>query len=207
MFKAAVTSKGQITIPKEVREHLELEKGSIVSFSLQDTNREKNVLMIKDFVYEECTVCKGEGKINESLCIVCRGSGEIKKELLVMEEILFLMQVGRAYGISVLLLQDEYSKAMLAQQETLDTHVTKLKARTTDYPIIRLSGDENKYSQETIHIFNDFYQKGIIKEISPRSTSNPNKFMIPSDIILDEILSLLFTTEAKEEVTGWFDRN
>ncbi|ARJ25937.1 AbrB family transcriptional regulator (plasmid) [Bacillus mycoides] len=207
MFKAAVTSKGQITIPKEVREHLELEKGSIVSFSLQNTNREKNVLMIKDFVYEECTVCKGEGKINESMCIVCRESGEIKKELLVMEEILFLMQVGRAYGISVLLLQDEYSKAMLAQQETLDTHATKLKTRTTEYPIIRLKGDENKYSQETIHIFNDFYQKGIIREFSPRSTSNPNKFMIPSDIILDEIVSLLFTSEAKEEVTSWFDRN
>lgn len=207
MFKAAVTSKGQITIPKEVRDYLELEKGSIVNFSLQNANGEKNVLMIKDYVYEECSVCKGKGKINESMCIVCRGNGEIKKGSLIMEEILFLMQVGRAYGISVLLLQDEYSKTMLAQQENLDTHATKLKTRTTDYPIIRLTGAVNKYSQETILIFNDYYQKGIIREFSPRSTSNPNKFMIPSDIILDEILNLLFTSEAKEEVTGWFDRN
>ncbi|MGH0533178.1 AbrB/MazE/SpoVT family DNA-binding domain-containing protein [Bacillus paranthracis] len=207
MFKAVVTSKGQITIPKEVREHLELEKGSIVSFSLQNTHGEKNVHMIKDYVYEECTVCKGKGKMNTSMCIVCRGSGEMKKELLIMEEILSLMQVGRAYGISVLLLQDEYSKTMLAQQEDLDTHGAKLRTRATEYPIIRLEGEENKYSQETIHIFNDFYQKGIIREFSPRSTSNPNKFMIPSDIILDEIVNLLFTSEVKEEVTGWFDRN
>ena len=36
MSEATVTSKGQITIPKNIREHLGLHTGSTINFDLQD---------------------------------------------------------------------------------------------------------------------------------------------------------------------------
>jgi AbrB family looped-hinge helix DNA binding protein len=38
-FDAVVTSKGQLTIPKEVRERLRIRSGSTVRFTLEDGNR------------------------------------------------------------------------------------------------------------------------------------------------------------------------
>jgi antitoxin PrlF len=43
---AKITSKGQITIPREVRQQLNLEKGSIVSFTV--TNGHAELTPVKD---------------------------------------------------------------------------------------------------------------------------------------------------------------
>lgn len=44
MYKSTMTSKGQITIPKEMRDHLGLREGSVVMFDVKD---ERGVLMTK----------------------------------------------------------------------------------------------------------------------------------------------------------------
>ncbi|NWO12699.1 AbrB/MazE/SpoVT family DNA-binding domain-containing protein [Virgibacillus sp.] len=79
MNQATLTSKGQVTIPKEIREFLELHTGDHILFETIDF--ENRVVSLKKDQKNtiECPVCGGKGFIYESneSCFVCDETGTI----------------------------------------------------------------------------------------------------------------------------------
>lgn len=192
MIKASLTSKGQITIPKEIREYLGLDTGDTVVFRIDESNT--LVTFGKDIETIKCPMCFGHGEFtshgsvgdkHETLkCPVCQSSGLIKTDISAFQEIANLMHVSMRYRIAVSLIQrdEDFTEKLI--------------------PEIKLSS--KLYPQDTLILFQDYYQLRLIEECAPKSISEQAKFMNPSDSELDEILCLLQTTEAKETVKNWF---
>lgn len=73
MYKVELTSDGKVSIPLEIREHLELHTGeSLVFFTSTDTTTKK-VEIIKEHNVTECPVCLGEGTLIKKFypCFAC----------------------------------------------------------------------------------------------------------------------------------------
>ena len=86
-----ISSKGQITIPKEVREHMKLQTGDVLSFKI---NKENNTISLEKGVIE-CKLCKGAKTIGDKICPVCEGKGtlEVSKSLFQYFEILVKSEI------------------------------------------------------------------------------------------------------------------
>ena len=187
MFRATVTGKRQITIPKEICELLNIETGKQVVF------KEENGKIIFDIEkgHQECFACHGTNKIGDKECFICRGTGEIEKDS--ASNIFRLLSIigmnTRKYGVAYEFIQQEFDRDSMSVIEK-------------DYPTIKLRSRE--YSENELKRIQDEIQKIIIKQFTPRSIEDENLFCIPSDSELDNILDTLVTGEAKEEVTKWF---
>lgn len=192
MIKASLTSKGQITIPKDIREFLGLETGDNVIFRIDETN--KLVTFEKDIEKIKCPMCFGDGQFtrygfrpdkNEYYqCPVCQSSGQIKTDISAYLELANLMQVSLKYCIAVSLIQRDENLALKL--------IPEIKLKSQLYPL------------DILNLIQDYYQIRFIDEYAPKSISDTIKFMNPTDSELDKILCLLQTTESKEKVRNWF---
>lgn len=77
MIKSTVTSKGQVTIPKVVRDYLGLMTGDILLFKLHPGGE---VLIVNERKMIVCPVCNGSGQVEEIECVVCNSSGALPLE-------------------------------------------------------------------------------------------------------------------------------
>lgn len=79
LFKATVTGKRQVTIPKEVYDLLNIEIGNQVVFKEEDGK----IFFEVDREYETCFACNGKREIDGNECFICMGNGEVPKELIL----------------------------------------------------------------------------------------------------------------------------
>ncbi|SPU40724.1 Uncharacterised protein [Lysinibacillus capsici] len=172
-------SRNQITIPLKIRNELRVTADDTIIFDYDDSK--ENVYFKKKLDTLTCPVCNGKGS-KEHTCIVCRDKGVVEKEF-VMDEIAKVLRIGRKYGVAFVLSSTEFNE---------DIVFPKISVRGKSYP------------QELLDKFEDYYQLKIIEDFAPKSISNPDKLMNPTDVQLDEILSLLRTKEAKDTVFSWF---
>lgn len=172
-------SRNQITIPLKIRNELRVTADDTIIFDYDDSK--ENVYFKKKLDTLTCPVCNRKG-LKEHTCIVCRDKGVVEKEF-VMDEIAKVLRIGRKYGVAFVLNSTEFDE---------DIVFPKISVRGKSYP------------QELLDKFEDYYQLRIIEDFAPKSISNPDKFMNPTDVLLDEILSLLRTKEAKDTVFSWF---
>lgn len=184
MFKSTMTSKGQLTVPKEIRAHLNLHAGDGVIFKIEDDK----VSFDKDFEIIECPVCKGFGSFNiKNLpCFICDQTNYLNSKQSPWQLISTIKSIK--YGVAISVNQQESGP----NGEVIVRDIPKVELHST------------KYLDVLLDIACDYIQMKFIEEFAPRSLSDPEKFMIPSDMVLDEILSLLKRESAKEEVTKWF---
>ncbi len=92
MSEATITSKGQITIPKDVRDKLSLHTGDVVVFTVVDGE----AIMTKR--EQPCPICGGSGRLEGLECFICEGKGFCSKHDRILVEIL---NKARAYGMRV----------------------------------------------------------------------------------------------------------
>lgn len=84
---APLTSKGQVTIPKSVREFLQVEAGHRLNFVI---DRDNNcVQMYSDSDTQRCLACEGKGEfpVSRSSCIVCLGTGQVPSDIQPLQRI------------------------------------------------------------------------------------------------------------------------
>jgi|GEM_PF-5530180 len=144
MFKAQVTSKGQVTIPKQVRNFLTIDAGDSLIFKINEAD--KIITIEKDYTKINCPICAGEGRIEDGECFVCNGLGKINKNITAWEELGNIVATGEKYGISVTIFQDVLPRVAINSldysQEMLD--------RIEDYFLLRFLQDCVRNSKELI---------------------------------------------------------
>lgn len=184
--KATVTEKGQITIPKYIRDFLQLQKGDTLLFSWINYN----IYIRKQGKIISCPVCNGVGSFEgyELPCFICDQSGQIEKH---ENGILFLLLFQNKllkYKVGCTIIQHEIDK----NGKFIIRQFPKIILRSTKYP------------EELLNIVQDSLQMSLVEEHSPKSVSDSSKFMTPSDSLLIEILELFVTDEAKQKVEHLF---
>lgn len=187
MNTAQLTSKGQVTIPKEIRRFLELDTGDFLVFDIIDSEA-KIINLRKGNKEEECPECKGNVLFEQYNlpCFVCDQTSFIsyKKPVLAF---IFQIPFGK-YKVSCNTTQYELSG----------------KGQFEFKLIPKLTLNSSEYPKKLLDRIQDTLQMMLIEEYVPRNLLDSSKFPIPSDIILEEILQLLSTNEAKKEVEQWF---
>lgn len=189
MFKASVTSKGQVTIPKEVRELLDIKTGDNIIFNVDDVNN--NITVTKDVETITCPICLAIREIEcqdekeKYNCPVCQGTGQIRKNISILQEIGSLMSASLKYGMGISLITHTEDGKKLIPEVTL---VSKL------------------YPQKILNLIQDYYQVRLIEDFAPKALNDKSelKFMYPNNYALDEILDLLKTDKERERVKKWF---
>lgn len=71
-------------------------------------------------------------------------------------------------------------------------------------PFPRVSLTSNSVPRAILDQYQDYYQLQILSEYAPYSAVDPGKFMIPSDILLDEILTCFVLDKTKEKISSMF---
>lgn len=183
LLKATVTSKRQITIPKEICEYLDIREGDKITF----TNEENKIIF--DIEKEKCFACLGIKLIGKNECFVCGGDGKLFK--------------GTSTDLSRVI--TEISKASLKYKINFRYSTQEVKNGIFSYkeiPTITL--ESINYPENELFRIQDEVQKIAIETFAPKSIQNPQLFCVPSDSMLDIILDTLITKEAKDEVYKWF---
>lgn len=163
---STVTSKGQITIPKKVRDTLILQAGDTVVFNLHDN------MAIMSRANSVCPVCKGLKTINKKYnCMVCNGTGLLPNQSTIND----LLQISRQYKVTC----------------AVDTDTVLI-------PRIRLTSDT--VPKSILNQYQDYYQMSVLTNYAPRSAVNPDQYLIPSQAILEEILTYFILEETKVTV-------
>lgn len=182
-LKAKVTSKNQITIPKEICQLLDINEGDKVTFEYENNK------LIFDIEKEKCFACNGIGLIGKDECFICGGKRKLYKDTSnsIYKLIGEISKNAFKYNVGI----------MLSQQELKDGFFTY-----KEIPTLRLKS--NKYPKDELIKIQDEIQKIIIKFVAPKSLENTNKYCEPNENDLDIILSTLINNEAKEEVYKWF---
>ena len=184
--KALLTQKGQVTLPKRIRALLQLEEGDTLIFS----SLNENIYFRKQGVITSCPVCNGIGSNgdNKYPCFVCDQTGKIEKtDKGILYLILFQIH-SRKYQVGI---------SSIGQELNADGTV-----KIRQFPKLILHS--SNYPTELLHEIQDKLQMLLVEENTPKSISDSSKFMIPSDLLLNDILSLFVTEKAKETVRNWF---
>lgn len=195
MYKSKITSKGQLTVPKEVRDMLKLSAGNEVVFKVKGDT----ILFEKNYEYIDCPVCRGVGELNiiNQTCFFCDRSGQINAADSIWKLLANIMSKSLKYDISVSIIQNELG----------DGH--QVNRRIVPKLTLRSRNESNQAFQQLLDVAHDYLQLKLIEDEAPRSIQNPELFMHPSESELNEILDLLKSDDSKNQVTEWFrgDRN
>lgn len=185
MTTATLTSKGQVTVPKEIREFLKIDNGDTIEFV---TDPKTNSVTISK-KGKLCPTCNGSAKLESYNlpCFVCDASGYINLENGIISYIMMGIP-NRKYKINKTITNQKIDANNRMQFNIM--------------PKIELSSQD--YSRELLDSIQDDLQIMIIEEFAPKTVSSDEFFMIPTDAILLEILDLLTTTTAKDKVKSWF---
>lgn len=184
-IKATITSKNQITIPAKVRRDLQLKEGDMITFK-----EEAGRYFIEKF--EEkiiCPICDGDTVIQhdpELSCFFCEEVGYIVK--------------NRIYT---------YLSVLISSSMTYQIQVSYVNFDITSkgyftFPVIKLSS--KKYPLSIIEKAQDYLQYELIVENSLRSVSDPNKYMLASQVIVDDAVSLMKTEYGRNITLDFFSK-
>ena len=171
MNKSTITSKGQITIPKEVRETLKLDTGDVIVFKIDYDS--SIVTFEKQRNEKPCSVCDGTGAIRGYECFICYGKGLVEESKNVWELIHQLIMDSSVYRVKI---------SIITNGERI--------------PQIKLSS--SCYSEEIIAKAQDLFQMKFIEEYACKISEESNSPVIIGPMYYDEIANLLETEEAKE---------
>lgn len=183
---ASMLSENQLTIPRKIRELFEIQSGDTIDFGF--SSDQNHVYFKKRLDTLTCPICSGSGNIEGYKCAVCRENGIIEVEKFQHQFLRFTSRTLE-YGIAVSYSWDEFDP-------------TTGKITPSLYPRVRMFSKE--YPQHLLDRMQDYYQMKVIDESTPRSISDAKLFQTPSDALLSEILALLSTDNAKNEVKSWF---
>ncbi|UXJ71296.1 AbrB/MazE/SpoVT family DNA-binding domain-containing protein [Lysinibacillus fusiformis] len=185
MTTATLTSKGQLTVPKEIREFLKIDTGDTIEFVIDP--KTNSVTISKKG--KLCPTCNGSTILesHDLPCFVCDASGYINLDNGIIPYIMMGIS-NRKYKIN----------KTITNQKTDSNNSLQFNIM----PKIELFSQE--YSRELLDSIQDDLQIMIIEEFAPKTVSSDDFFMIPTDAILIEILHLLTTKKAKDKVTSWF---
>lgn len=184
--KALVTQKGQVTLPKGIRTLLQLEEGDTLVFSCLN----ENIYFRKQGLITSCPICNGVGSLDDGKfpCFVCDQTGEIEKTDMGILFTIFFQIPSRKYQVGI---------SSIGQELNGDGTIN-----IRQFP--KLTVHSSNYPTELLHEIQDKLQMLLVEENTPKSISDSSKFMIPSDSLLNDILSLFVTENAKETVRNWF---
>lgn len=186
VVKAVLLSENQLTIPVSIRELFEIQAGDTIDFGFSYDHN--SVYFKKRLDTVTCKICTGNGTIEGRKCAVCRESGVIEVENF-RHQFLRLISKSRAYEIAVSYSWDDFEPE-------------SGKITPNLYPRVRMYSKE--YPQHLLDRMQDYFQMRVIEDFSPRSISDINLFQTPSEVILSQILDLLITDDAKQEIRSWF---
>ncbi|MFS0558584.1 AbrB/MazE/SpoVT family DNA-binding domain-containing protein [Brevibacillus sp. 179-C9.3 HS] len=142
---ATITSKGQITIPQQVRELLSLNTGDSLRFIINTSSNQ--ITVEKEIII--CPICKGTKEIGNTPCFVCGETGIFEDS---NSTFMFISQLHK-YRIPTTVIWHEHKDGLLT---------------TRDFPLIQLFS--NDYPQEVIDKFQDYLQaKAIMEYAADRS--------------------------------------
>ncbi len=184
MAKAVVTSKGQITIPKNIRDYLRIDTGDVVGFDPVEGEEKRTVVMMKEQEVVICPVCKGKGYVENDQskqqilrypCMVCDEEGRLVQNF--EQEISKLVKVCLKHKISCLL--DGIGVI----------------------PLVVLKGAA--LPKNILAKFNDYYQLRYIEEMTPKNADG--KYVTPTKLELSGMKGSLQTEEAKKKLKETFD--
>ncbi|MFY0519264.1 AbrB/MazE/SpoVT family DNA-binding domain-containing protein [Lysinibacillus sp. UGB7] len=187
MYKASLTSKGQLTIPKEIRDFLELEMGDEVLFSITDIEN-KTILFEKVGKQVLCPACNGTGNfIDFNLpCFLCDQTKYITKDKRILNPLLL------------------HTLAKNKVTLTIKTQDTSPENGFMINEIPKITLFSNIYPEKILSWVQDLLQLDLIRDYAPKRPTNPDEFMFPSNTALNNILDLLVTDAAKQQVRSWF---
>ncbi|MEW6624732.1 MAG: AbrB/MazE/SpoVT family DNA-binding domain-containing protein [Bacillota bacterium] len=187
-FKSTVTTKRQITIPKEICDILDIKIGDEVVFYL-DNNNNNRIIFNKNNPKTTCFACKGTGKLGMLDCFVCYGTGLLATEINdnVLQIIGQIALKSLIYKVSIKI-------------ENCST--TAIKDNISPIPSVKLNS--NEYSFPLLMKVQDEIQKKLILHFTPRQSNNPNLLQVPNDKLLKEILKTLCNADSITEVKSWF---
>lgn len=189
MVKSTVTSKWQITVPFEIRNFLELEKGDSLLFDIIDVDN-KIVHVTKENSHIECPVCVGRGMFEEFNlpCFVCDQKGYITEKI---DMVPFIFSIANK----------QYKVGVGFYQEELKDKVFKM------FFIPQILLTSSIYPKPLLVKIQDVLQTMVIKETVLAKLYGPIKPNLSSDAFLEEILELLISEEAKMEIKHWLQDN
>lgn len=143
LLKATVTGKRQITIPKEICDLLNIEKGQQVVFKKEGNK----IIFDKEQEYCSCFACNETGRVDGKPCFVCRGNGKLQNEIIndIYKLVGFISMTSAKYGLSISFIQNEP-------------------------PVIKLKSGQ--YSITELQRIQDKLQKLIIEQFSKRRELN-----------------------------------
>lgn len=183
-FKATVTGKRQITIPKEICELLGIENGNQVIFKKEDNH------IIFDLEKEDCQcfACNGTGNIEGNMCFVCRGGGRMTRDICrdAFKLLWIITKTARKYGVSISF------EPFSGNGEY-------------DFPVVKF--ESSKYSDSELQRIQDEFQKRIIMQLCPKSTGDNHIPCIPSREILNGIISNISSESVINELRKYFRLN
>lgn len=185
MTTAPLSSKGQLTVPKEIRDFLKIKTGDTLNFTIDaETNSVK--ITKKGRL---CPACEGS-TIFENFdmpCFVCHQNGFIDLDKGILHFILMRMPNSK-YKVSTGVLNQK-----MGITNNIEYYIMpKVQLFSQEYPV------------ELLDIVQDSLQMMIIEEFTPKSVTSDEKFKVPNDIILEQILDLFVTDNAKGKVREWF---
>lgn len=174
VYTGTLTSKGQITIPQKIREHINLNTGDVVNFKL---NKKDNFVTL-DKEIKECRLCHGEKAIDGKQCFACQGRGTLDTSKKLFDYFNILIK----YEIYPSLIYDEIKDGV------------KMKRKI---PLVTLVS--NNYPEDILDKFKDELQMMAIYELCPylKITNSEQGENIVKE---DEFLNCLSTDECKENI-------
>lgn len=185
MYKASLTSKGQLTIPKEIRDFLELDTGDDVLFTITDIEN-KTVFFEKVVKKELCPACNGTGEFIECNlpCFLCDQDKYLTKDKQILNPLLFQTLAKNKVTL------------------TVKTHESSTNKGFMLYEIPRITLSSNVYPENILNQVQDLLQLDLLEEYAPKENFNPEDFnAFTAEAALKNILDLLVTDEAKNKVT------
>ncbi|WP_240416629.1 AbrB/MazE/SpoVT family DNA-binding domain-containing protein [Paenibacillus periandrae] len=177
MLQAKLSEKGQLqfTVPKDERDRLGLRPGDMVALVVKPGTDE--IDFQKLVTTTMCRLCNGSGNFyNEGTCFICENG-----------------QLPLHYTI-----WDILTSSRVRMQKVIINVTTQF----VEIPKIELKS--NTFSEEAMTYAQEVLQLMLIEQFAERSVTDPIKFLTPSDVVLNEIISLLHTPWGKERVRSMF---
>lgn len=179
IFPSTVTTKGQVTIPKAVREHLHIDTGTNLLFTIEPDD--KRVYIHVEEKVAICVLCKGSGqlKLSKKPCFLCLEKGEMSLPFTPLK--LFPIWLSK-YKVNV------------------SFHMKNVRLEEGQYlfvPEVYITQDEYRIGE--IQIAKDLSMIFLFKEFVARDT----RYLSKEEI--NYLLSRLDIEKIKNNVPEWFE--
>lgn len=169
---STLTSKGQTTIPQEIRALLDLQTGDELLYTADPVSSFTYIQKLSHLT--PCPICEGIGTVEGHLCFRCNGKRRTSDdEENFLSQLKHLIRRGRRFDLKVSISNDLTNE--------------------TDMPDFHIESDE--YSETALARIRDYFIYLYTLENIPKSTDpkSPTGFMSPSDSVMQELIRPFYT--------------